>query len=86
MGLPTSGCGNNGSGFVGGGNVFLPSGYRHQVYCDSSSTGAMSGCGATIGSASDMAVMVESKNKLQARGREGGGADGGVGGRGGKGG
>ena len=33
-----------------------------------------------------MAVMVESKNKLQARGREGGGADGGGGGRGGQGG
>ena len=79
--LPTAGCGDDGSGFGGDGDVHPPPPeYRRPVYCDSSDTGAISGGGATDGSAGDPTVVGAVRPQLWTGGREVGGTDGGVGG------
>ena len=58
MGLPTNGCGNDGSGVVGCGDIRpLPLEYRRLLYHDLSDTGDMSDGGATDRRASDTAVV-----------------------------
>ena len=80
------GSGNDGSGVGGGGDVcHTPPEYRHPVYCNSYDTGAMSGGGATSGSAGDTELVGSDRNQLRARVRERGGEDMGVGGREGEG-
>ena len=70
VGLPTTGRGNDGSGFGVGGDVCNPPiEYHHQVYCNSSDTGAMSVGKATNRSTCDLTVVGSGHTKLCTQGR-----------------
>ena len=80
MSLPTNGRGNDSCGIWRGGDVRpLPLDYCCLVYCDFYNTRSMSGVRAMPRRAGEMAVVGAGQTQLWARGREGGGADGGFG-------